>query len=139
MDSLLEKAGQITMKKSGLKNFSYSFDLDACKECGGKCCTGLPGNIWVNAEEVKAIAVHLGLNVIDTMGKFLIRIGNRWSLQERYQDGQHVCVFFDLQDKKCKVYPARPCQCRKFPFWSYYRDRVDELISECPGVNMEGQ
>lgn len=32
------------------------------------------------------------------------------------------------------IYEVRPTQCRTFPFWDYFKTRVDELKLECPGV-----
>ena len=35
------------------------------------------------------------------------------------------------------IYDARPNQCITFPFWDYYKTRLDELKQECPGIIMK--
>lgn len=120
------------------QGFPYSFDPDACETCEGKCCRGESGFIWVDSHELHAIALLLGMNDIDFMQKYIHRIGNRLSLNERTVGRQTVCVFFDMEERKCTIYSARPNQCRRFPFWEYYRERGEELMKECPGIRITG-
>ncbi|HEY2882078.1 MAG TPA: YkgJ family cysteine cluster protein [Pirellulales bacterium] len=82
-----------------------------CTQCGD-CCTGAPGYVWVNADEIAALAKHLGQSIEDFEAKYVRRVGTRKSLIE-YENGD--CVF--LADRKCSVYEARPRQCRTWPFW----------------------
>ena len=84
-----------------------------CTDCGD-CCTGAPGYVWVNAKEIAALADHLGLSVAEFESQFVRNVGPKKSLIE-YPDGD--CVFFDPQKRNCKVYQARPQQCRTWPFW----------------------
>src|SRR5436190_6537528 len=84
-----------------------------CTECGD-CCTGAPGYVWVNAEEIQALASQAGLAVHEFEAQFVRRVGSRKSLIE-FENGD--CVFFDSKARKCKVYEARPQQCRTWPFW----------------------
>jgi uncharacterized protein len=84
-----------------------------CTQCGD-CCTGAPGYVWVNAEEIAALAAHLGIDVAELEEKYTHKVGIRRSLNE-YGNGD--CVFFDNQARKCTVYNARPRQCRTWPFW----------------------
>lgn len=125
------------MKKEMFKDFPYTFDPDSCRECGGKCCTGMSGNIWVTAQEIAAIADLLGTNQLVIIQEYLNQIGNRWSIRERHIDDQFACIFFDSQGKQCQIYQARPAQCRMFPFWNYFQDHLEELLDECPGVSLK--
>ncbi len=84
-----------------------------CTQCGD-CCTGTPGYVWVNAEEIDALAKQRGISIDDFERKFVRKIGVRKSLIE-FENGD--CVFFDGQTRKCQVYGARPRQCRTWPFW----------------------
>ena len=118
------------------QGFTYFFDPAACRECEGSCCKGRSGNIWVNAEEIGRIVGFLKSNQVDVIQRYLNPAGNRLSIRERSAGGQFVCIFFDNQEKKCTIYAARPDQCRRFPFWQYYRDRVEQLVDECPGVRL---
>jgi uncharacterized protein len=103
-----------------------------CTQCGD-CCTGAPGYVWVNAEEIAALAAHAGLEVNEFEAQFVRRVGSRKSLIE-YENGD--CVFFDSKARKCNVYEARPQQCRTWPFWdSNIRtpQAWKETCDVCPG------
>jgi Fe-S-cluster containining protein len=83
-----------------------------CTRCGD-CCTGEPGHVWVNAEELAAIAEHRGEPVEEVVAMYT-RVAHRGrSLGEK---GNGDCVFFD-RGAGCTVYPVRPRQCRTWPFW----------------------
>lgn len=120
------------------QGYAFSFDPVACRDCAGYCCRGESGNIWVNGEEIRRIAVILKTSRVEVIGTYLKPVGNRLSIAERYTDGQFECIFFDALTRRCSIYTVRPSQCRSFPFWPYYRDRVEELVDECPGVRPTG-
>jgi Fe-S-cluster containining protein len=84
-----------------------------CSQCGN-CCTGAPGFVWVNNEEIAALAALVGLDVEAFEDQYVRRVGARKSLKE-FPNGD--CVFFDGQTRKCTVYGARPRQCKTWPFW----------------------
>ena len=104
-----------------------------CTGCGD-CCTGAPGYVWVNKEEIRGLAEQVGEEDLERFEKMYVRqVGIRKSLKE-YSNGD--CVFFDNQTRKCKVYNARPRQCRTWPFWdSNVRDEQAwrETCQACPG------
>jgi Fe-S-cluster containining protein len=103
-----------------------------CTACGD-CCTGAPGYVWVNKEEIEAIAAEVGMEVAKFERKYVRKVGVRKSLVE-YRNGD--CVFFDNETRKCKVYRVRPRQCRTWPFWDSNL-RTPETWAEtcrvCPG------
>lgn len=114
--------------------FNYSFDPKKCEICGGKCCIGESGYIWVNQDEIKKISEKLKLDLEVFKQEFLIKIKGRYSIKEiPYNDG-FACVFFNTDTKKCKIYDCRPNQCKSFPFWNYFKKNFDELEKECIGV-----
>jgi len=85
-----------------------------CTLCG-KCCTGTPGFVWVNKQEIENLAAACGETSIGAFERKFIRIiGIRKSLKE-HRNGD--CVFFDRGSSGCCVYDARPRQCRTWPFW----------------------
>jgi len=84
-----------------------------CTGCGD-CCTGAPGYVWVNEDEIEALAQVTGMDVATFEDTFVRRVGQRKSLIE-YPGGD--CVFFDPTERKCNVYEHRPRQCRTWPFW----------------------
>jgi len=115
--------------------FCYTFNESACASCGGACCIGESGYIWVTYSEIENIAKLLDLTVEDFANRYLKRAKNRYSLKE-YSVGEYgyACIFFDMKKRLCKIYSARPKQCRTFPFWEDFRNNTKELIKECPGV-----
>jgi uncharacterized protein len=84
-----------------------------CTQCGD-CCTGAPGFVWVNKEEIEALAAKLKMEVTKFEAKFVRQVGSRKSLIE-HSNGD--CVFFDGATRKCTVYDSRPRQCQTWPFW----------------------
>ncbi len=113
------------------EGFPYKFDADACKTCEGNCCIGDSGYIWVTPNDIKNISAFLKIDEGIFKEKFLIKVGYRYSLKEKPHKSGFACIFFE---NGCKIYPVRPNQCRTFPFWDYYKDKIDELKKECPGI-----
>jgi uncharacterized protein len=114
--------------------FPYAFNPAACAGCGGRCCTGESGNIFVSPEEIRALASLLEMGEADFRRTYLEKRGYKFSLKEKIVGVSHDCVFYDRETNGCGVYAVRPNQCRTFPFWDYYKTRVDELKRECPGI-----
>ncbi|MEA3371666.1 MAG: YkgJ family cysteine cluster protein [Campylobacterota bacterium] len=115
-------------------SFPYAFDSSACESCEGRCCTGESGYIYVNKTEIIAIAELLNLDIKDFAVKYLFKKGYKYSIKEIKHNDSHECIFYDRESNGCKIYDARPTQCKTFPFWDYYKSRVDELKEECPGI-----
>jgi Fe-S-cluster containining protein len=122
-------------KKDG---YPYSFNSSACASCGGACCIGESGYIWVNYPEIEAIANYLNLDIQEFAKNYLIRAKNRYSLKEfKVKELGYACIFFDIEKRGCKIYDVRPKQCRTFPFWEQFKNDTKELIKECPGVILD--
>lgn len=117
-----------------MNEFGFTFDSSKCDICGGKCCTGESGFIWLNPEEIKNLVDFLQINESEFREIYTRKIGVRVSLKEKEYNGELACVFFDENLKNCSVYEARPNQCRSFPFWEYFKTNLDELEKECIGV-----
>jgi len=116
------------------EGFDFCFEPAACDECGGRCCRGEPGHIWVSPAEIEGIASHLRTNPVDFTASCLRRVGGRLSIRERRTATDHFCLFFDEQSCRCTIYPVRPAQCRLFPFWNHFKTCREEVMKECPGV-----
>jgi uncharacterized protein len=85
-----------------------------CTACGD-CCTGAPGYVWVNQQEIDALAAALDYQDVAEFERLFVRsIGQRRSLRERRN---YDCVLLDAQTRKCRAYAVRPRQCRTWPFW----------------------
>ena len=104
-----------------------------CSGCGN-CCTGSPGFVWVNAEEIEQLAMLIGESVENFEKYFVRQVGVRKSLREL--PNSFDCVFFDNQARTCQVYSARPRQCRTWPFWDSNlrtKDDWNRTCEVCPG------
>lgn len=104
-----------------------------CSQCGD-CCTGAPGYIWVNKEEIAALAKRFNLEVEVFESRYIRKVGIRKTLKEMPET--YSCVFFDDDARKCTVYEDRPRQCRTWPFWdSNLRtpETWEDTCEVCPG------
>ena len=114
--------------------FDFGFDSGACTDCPGYCCRGESGNVWINQREIHQICSFLKTNPIDFIQKYLNRIGNRFSIKERFTEHDFECVFFEGSQRQCSIYAVRPLQCRQYPFWEHFIKHKDQVIKECPGI-----
>lgn len=104
-----------------------------CTQCGD-CCTGAPGFVWVNQQEIEALAAAIGESDIAAFERKYVRmIGVRKSLKE-FPNGD--CVFLSGETRGCSVYSVRPRQCRTWPFWDSNLkspDHWEQACQVCPG------
>jgi uncharacterized protein len=98
-----------------------------CTQCGD-CCTGSTGYVWVNQEEIEALARATGVDAGTLEEKYVRNVGARKTLRE-FPNGD--CVFFDPQARCCSVYQARPRQCRSWPFWDSNLRAPDDWLRTC--------
>jgi Fe-S-cluster containining protein len=102
-----------------------------CTRCGN-CCTGAPGFVWVNDEELAAIAAYRGETVQEVTGLYTKPTQRGRSLCEKLNGD---CVFYD-PDQGCTIYPVRPRQCRTWPFWESTVNTPEawkKTCTVCPG------
>ncbi len=103
-----------------------------CTKCGN-CCTGAPGFVWVDQDEIEQLATFQG-ETLDAFGrKYLRQVGSNLSLIEK-PGGD--CIFWD-KAQGCTVYEARPTQCRTWPFWHENIESPQEwarVQTGCPGA-----
>jgi hypothetical protein len=105
-----------------------------CTECG-QCCTGSPGSVWVNEEEIEKMAAYLNITCEEFVKKYTRLLYGRLSLRE-FPRPSYDCIF--LKGKKCQIYPARPKQCRNFPWWPENlssKESWQEAARRCEGMN----
>lgn len=114
-----------------------------CTQCGN-CCTGPEGVVWIDEEEAKAIAAHLGVDLPTFYREHARDMGVAWSLNERLTEFGHDCEFLDRTTfpgkAVCGIYSVRPSQCRTWPFWpeNLTSRRAWEAVKRrtpCPGMN----
>ncbi|MBL8864721.1 MAG: YkgJ family cysteine cluster protein [Gemmataceae bacterium] len=83
-----------------------------CTQCG-KCCTGDPGYVWVDEEELRKLAAFRGEPLREFVPLYTRKARGKVTLREKANGD---CVFYD-SERGCTVYPVRPKQCRTWPFW----------------------
>ena len=105
-----------------------------CTRCGN-CCTGEPGIVRVNDEEVSALARRKQMDEASFRKIYTRRlVGGVLSLSETPGG---ACIFYD-SDGGCGVYEDRPRQCRTWPFWTEVLEspaRWAQQAKDCPGMN----
>ena len=105
-----------------------------CTRCGN-CCTGDPGTVRVSDDEIEALASLLELDRDEFRALYTRELrGGEVTLVEKRNN---ECVFWD-RNAGCKVYVARPQQCRTWPFWSavvHSSETWQEEARGCPGMN----
>lgn len=116
------------------EGFDFCFNPDKCAECGGKCCIGESGYIFLSVGEMREIAKFLGLDFDCFTANFIRQVGAKYSLNEKIYEGGYACVFFDEANKQCGIYPVRPKQCKTFPFWEVFKNNKEGAKRECEGV-----
>lgn len=118
---------ELHYKKRGLR-FS-------CRKCGNCCRITGAAYVYVTQAEVERMAHCLKLEISTFARKYLRKSDEE--LPALRDKSNSECVFWE---GKCSVYPARPNQCRTFPFW---RDNVttksawESLAKEygCQGID----
>lgn len=114
------------------KAFDFSFDSSKCLECGGKCCRGKAGFIWLSEEEIANIAGFLKVSVCELKKGAIKEINGKYSIKDVAFGDERVCFFFSTATNLCEIYNVRPASCKSFPFWK----DIDKtyLEKECIGV-----
>ncbi len=93
-------------RKHGLR-----FECTGCGEC---CKTrGEYAYVYVTEDEAVALAEFLGLTPAEFRRRHTFEDADGW--RQLAFEGDR-CVFLS-EAGACSVYPARPVQCRTFPFW----------------------
>jgi hypothetical protein len=105
-----------------------------CTQCGN-CCTGAPGVVWVNDDEIAAIADYLDKPIGEIRLMHTRPYPGGTSLTE-FANGD--CTFLDPHTRGCTIYPVRPRQCRTWPFWNSNLDSEQSWQAAkqtCPGMD----
>lgn len=104
-----------------------------CQGCGD-CCRGPGGYVWITLEEANRMAEELAMSFEDFSVKMLRSTLSGLALVD---DARGDCPLLG-DDGHCRVYNARPMQCRTWPWWDenlVSPARWDSAASRCPGMN----
>jgi Fe-S-cluster containining protein len=103
-------------------------------ECQRGCtnCCDQPGFVYLTEDDLKRAAKFVGMTVKAFEAKYVYRTTHNLRFRK---PGDKQCPF--LESYGCSIHPAKPTQCRTFPFWP-------ELVEQravwkaaakyCPGI-----
>lgn len=103
-------------------------------ECQAGCtkCCEQQGFVYLTEDDIRRLAEFLGLSTPAFESRYVYRTRN----QRRLRVPRHAqCEF--LKEGGCSVHPAKPLQCRAFPFWPELvgsRKNWRETGAWCPGI-----
>ncbi len=103
----------------------------ACQPGCIRCCEQ-NGHIYLSEDDVKRAAKFVGMKVKTFEAKYIYRTANEIRFRKP-QDKQ--CSF--LNEHGCTIHPAKPTQCRTFPYWPELVERPVkwfETARYCPGI-----
>ncbi len=83
----------------------------ACRRCGA-CCRW-PGDVRLTDADIAALAAFLGMPEADFIDRHTRLARDRRALSLVETPGTTRCEFLEGASR-CRVYPARPAQCRDF-------------------------
>jgi len=103
----------------------------ACQPGCTNCCRRR-GYVYLTEEDIGRAALYLGMSAPEFEGKYVYRTRHL----RRLRKPRHAeCQF--LLEGGCSIHPAKPTQCRLFPFWPEFvatADTWNELRELCPGI-----
>ena len=85
-----------------------------CTGCGRCCVGGGEYHVFLTDAAAEAIRQHLQLSRAWFRRRYLRRLPDGDQVAAMGENGR--CIFLG-KDNGCKVYAARPVQCRTYPFW----------------------
>lgn len=103
----------------------------ACQPGCTECCTQR-GFVYLTEADRARAAAFLGMSAAAFEKRYIYRTRNRMRLRVP-RDAQ--CSF--LRDGGCSIHPAKPTQCRIFPFWPELvesRREWNRTARYCPGM-----
>ena len=110
---------------------AYPFEF-RCQR-SGNCCARPDGVVEVGPADIARIAKHLGVSEEVVRARYVARRGDRL-----LDAPGGRCVFLaDGRETSCTIYPARPKQCRTWPFWPELLrspEALREAMRSCPGI-----
>lgn len=109
-----------------------------CRKGCTRCCEG-KGFVYLTVRDVERAASFLGLPQSQFETQYVVRSGHILRLRQNASlaGKAHFCVF--LTESGCSIHPAKPLQCKSFPFWPEIIEesgRWEATAEWCPGIGM---
>ena len=118
----------------------------SCTRCSS-CCRHESGYVYLSENDLSRLANKFGMDYtafVETWCRWIpfTQSRERLSLKEK---SNFDCIFWNASvgdtasgGGGCKVYNARPLQCRSFPFWDFVvcsQQAWEAAGKDCPGIN----
>ena len=103
-----------------------------CKQCGN--CCNISGYVFVFREDLNRILELTDYTMEELQQTYLSTVDGYTVFRDK---GDQACIFWDPAIKGCKIYEARPTQCRTYPFWKtllYRKNKWEKEKESCPGI-----
>lgn len=100
---------------------------------GCSACCDVDGFVYLSEADLRKAARYKKMSAKKFEAQYVYRTRHQMRLRKP-ADGRQ-CHF--LVDGKCSIHPAKPTQCRLFPFWPEYvesRAQWRALGKRCPGI-----
>ena len=104
-----------------------------CQPGCTRCCD-VQGYVYLSEQDLVRAASHLSMEPADFERRFVYR--TRHLLRFR-KPRRKQCHF--LAENGCRLHPAKPTQCRLFPFWPELLESRSEwqaTAQRCPGIGV---
>jgi len=102
-----------------------------CQPSCTKCCE-VTGYVYLTKDDLRRAAAFVNISVKQFERRYVVRFKRLLRLRKP-KVGQ--CYF--LKDGGCSIHPAKPTQCRLYPFWpELVEDRGKWTLEakSCPGI-----
>jgi Fe-S-cluster containining protein len=88
--------------------------------------------VYLTEEDLKRAAAFLGMDPAEFEEKYVVRYRHVLRLRKPLDSQCHF-----LNSDGCRIHPAKPTQCRTYPFWPELvasRDAWRNEAKRCPGI-----
>jgi uncharacterized protein len=102
-----------------------------CQEGCTRCCE-VKGYVYLSESDLTKAAAFLGLHPADFEARYVIRYAKSLRLKKPRTAQCHF-----LTGAGCSIHPAKPTQCRLYPFWPELvedRSAWETEARSCPGI-----
>lgn len=95
-------------------------------------CCNVPGYVYLSDDDLKRAAEFLAMTPEAFETRYVYRTRHRLRFRKPPYSQCHF-----LEKDGCRIHPAKPTQCRLYPFWPEYvedREAWTQVSNDCPGI-----
>ncbi|MGH9632540.1 MAG: YkgJ family cysteine cluster protein [Bryobacteraceae bacterium] len=103
----------------------------ACQRGCTACCR-MVGYVYITETDLRRAARFVGMTAAEFEARYVYRTAHLLRLRKPRASQCHF-----LRDSGCSIHPAKPTQCRTFPFWPELvenREAWKKTAEYCPGI-----